>query len=81
MSSKSRASRMGVIIGSIFGLGGLFSGIYFGIIVPLRDNPGADKLPAPLIAISILLLLALSGYIIYMLVSRARRRRNRPPEW
>ncbi|NHZ94747.1 hypothetical protein [Massilia sp. CCM 8734] len=81
MSSKSRASLLGIILGSIFGLGGLFSGIYFGIIVPLRDNPGADKLPMPLIAISILLLLALSGYIIYMLVSRARRRRDRPPEW
>lgn len=81
MSSTSRASLVGIILGCIFGLGGVFSGIYFGIVVPLRDHSGADKLPAPLIVCSIVLLVAVAGYVLWSLVSRARKRRQRPPEW
>lgn len=81
MSSKSRAGMLGIILGGVFGLSGVVSGIYFGVIQPLRENGGADKLPTPLIVSSVLLVLALLIYLAYVFVVRARKRKHRPPEW
>jgi protein-S-isoprenylcysteine O-methyltransferase Ste14 len=81
MASTSRAGLLGIILGSVFGLGGLFSGIYFGIIAPLRESGRADQLPTPLIVGSAVLCLALVAYLIYVFTTRRNKRKHRPPEW
>lgn len=81
MASTSRAGLLGIILGIVFGLGGLFSGIYFGIIEPLRRSGGADQLPTPLIVSSVVLCMALLVYLGCLFTIRRNKRKHRPPEW
>jgi len=81
MASKSRAGLLGFVLGSVFGLGGLFAGIYLGVIQPLRESGGAAQLPTPLIVSSVLLGLALLVYLGHIFTVRRNKRKRRPPEW
>lgn len=81
MAAKSGASLLGIILGSVFGLSGLLGGVYFGVIQPLRESGGVDRLPTPLIVSSVVLGLALLVYLGYVFTIRKTKRKYRPPEW
>ena len=81
MKSNLRASLLGIILGGICGLGGILSGIYFGIIKPLQENGGANKLPLPVIITSIILTAVFVMYLGFMILSKINKKKNKPTEW
>ncbi|MBC7858024.1 MAG: hypothetical protein H7Z39_04430 [Burkholderiaceae bacterium] len=80
MEPKNRVSLSGWILGCVFGLAGLLSGLYLGIFRSLYESGGAEGLPPQAIAISALLILALIATVGYVsrlyLAQRKRSRRN-----
>jgi hypothetical protein len=77
---KNRVSLSDWILGIVFGLAGLLSGLYLGVFRSLYESGGSEGLPSQAIAISALLILAVVAAIGYVsrlyLAQRKQSRRN-----
>lgn len=81
MKSDRRAALFGIVLGSICGIAGIGAGIYVGVIKPIQESGGTDKLPLPVIITTCVLLALFVFYLIVLAVSNVKKKKNKPSEW
>ena len=73
MKLKNRISLSGLILGSVFGLAGLLTGLYMGIFKSLYESGGLEKLPPEAIMVAAVLFLvfvAACGYVLRLYLTQ-----------